>query len=1492
VRLVFRAEKQLRAQTVRVRELSASIDVLTRMTRARLALNTPVAPTLTAETAAAAAQPTGTELETLEELAMARAVLNSHDDELHQMAADLAAVTGGQRSSPEHVKALISTHIDAADYMMLQFQRMAMQLKEVEQRAHPLSGNPDLAADVSGRDLVVGSQEEEEEHDLSLVVADNNAAVSAPAAPLSAPNIAVDADAGGDTDVADADSFTDTPSDAATDPAEVDIGVERVVPTDGDNGNGNGGDDADDGNGDSMTRTDSDTAEGTSVDSWPSDPDSGDESGSTRCADLQFVRDFPGETPSALAVEDTLNSLKYLANTLSSAVTRSATNVSSPTTLFKYICACFGTVMTTPSFLVCPRNVLAEFLRSDSLYLGPGGEFALFQALVRWARFRLRAYGLDSADPALVRLELHDLLPLVRFNALSPAEVARITGGLSLPEDFERELLLARCRDHARAADVAAAADADATASTNESEYVSPTGVAGLSHWIRSFLPYPLARKPRRDAPAPPRAETRADVRTAAELFLPHFAVPDPAHPLPAPGLGAPAQTPPRRSLFTSAEAEALRRLAAAGAEWGSVHRTMAAASFLDVNLVEPSRQQIQDVEAWRSDVALAAAAAVDGENAGNNAVAPRRRPRNNQWAAAHPQLDGVSALFGHQGYRNRVSNVPAELESLTNADPHIVLGAQERRGPFKEFHRTNVLPINDGFLQMRRMPRFIHSPLQEPGAMQALLFPVVTRTAIEAASALGSVAPRLPEQSPYPLLALGDLGSLRLGTRAAANSDAAAVAARGAPVRVQSHTNPMIRRQPLSLALEPSDPTVLFEEGAHAMRYRAGALTIRRPQQRAAAAMSFEAVVAANDIAYVSSVAVPGAMAVLASLPVEATTPAALESAAPELPAESTNDAVVAQQSVTENTLKSAEDANDAAALAEDEAFATATEVADAGVLVAACAGDLATTGDGERFAADAGDAPSSSSQPVSRPSSPPVLGERPPPIYAPLQPKIPRVPNLSLDVVVGPPRVAYLDLNGERIEVFEADVFMGPDLPAEEGDAALAVLHFPGMSVLPRRRPEAAFKMPLTDMPAADNKSSRWLFLRQFLQMHSSTVTDMEMTVWMGTSIGSQWIGWFYTASMTLFTASLFYRSVAVPLFVGALRWLCPSSPLLNTCEALDIHHPDEVTPELLGAVAEEHARPIALSPALAGEYVPMRPVNWLIAAMLVLEANAVAAFASGLLPLVPKLVFPVVYSSLMSMSLQHVYPVATSRSKLHASWAYTIAAAISAVLLHLKLAGLLSISTNVACAPALIFCVFHTTVSFLVYFFPSNAHVASLGRWMGRFVPIARKVGLLRSAAALFAALALRTHLAAEVDGVIFSSSLIPKALSEAVSERFTLIIDTVLFRLPVRSLPGLYVAGPLKLFRAAWPDVVSLASPMSLLPTGFFRGVLGFINPWNWAKMFFNPTSYLARAWLWGYFFFRRAAAFPKKTWEHRNYSIDALVTASAKMCGAAFPDRSV
>ena len=98
----------------------------------------------------------------------------------------------------------------------------------------------------------------------------------------------------------------------------------------------------------------------------------------------------------------------------------------------------FGTAMAQPLFLALSRSALRRFLVCDELNCG--SEFALFQAVVRWGRFRLRAYGLDDTDPALVRLELHDLLPLIRFGAMTAAELAAVTQGMPLPEGFDCEL--------------------------------------------------------------------------------------------------------------------------------------------------------------------------------------------------------------------------------------------------------------------------------------------------------------------------------------------------------------------------------------------------------------------------------------------------------------------------------------------------------------------------------------------------------------------------------------------------------------------------------------------------------------------------------------------------------------------------------------------------------------------------------------------------------------------------------------------------------------------------------------------------------------------------------------------------------------------------------------------------------------------------------------------------------------------------------------------
>ena len=102
-----------------------------------------------------------------------------------------------------------------------------------------------------------------------------------------------------------------------------------------------------------------------------------------------------------------------------------STYITPSMTEYHYALAVFETTVHTPAFLALSRVVLREcFLRSPLLQCD---EFALFQALVRWGRVRLRANGLDDQDPRLVRLELWDLLPLIRFQVFSTAELNAVT---------------------------------------------------------------------------------------------------------------------------------------------------------------------------------------------------------------------------------------------------------------------------------------------------------------------------------------------------------------------------------------------------------------------------------------------------------------------------------------------------------------------------------------------------------------------------------------------------------------------------------------------------------------------------------------------------------------------------------------------------------------------------------------------------------------------------------------------------------------------------------------------------------------------------------------------------------------------------------------------------------------------------------------------------------------------------------------------------------
>jgi hypothetical protein len=92
---------------------------------------------------------------------------------------------------------------------------------------------------------------------------------------------------------------------------------------------------------------------------------------------------------------------------------------------YHFACSVFETAMHTPAFLALPRDILRDsFLKSARLNCD---EFALFQGVVRWARYRVRRAGLNDGDPRLVRLELYDLLPLIRFRQMSSAELDALT---------------------------------------------------------------------------------------------------------------------------------------------------------------------------------------------------------------------------------------------------------------------------------------------------------------------------------------------------------------------------------------------------------------------------------------------------------------------------------------------------------------------------------------------------------------------------------------------------------------------------------------------------------------------------------------------------------------------------------------------------------------------------------------------------------------------------------------------------------------------------------------------------------------------------------------------------------------------------------------------------------------------------------------------------------------------------------------------------------
>jgi hypothetical protein len=92
---------------------------------------------------------------------------------------------------------------------------------------------------------------------------------------------------------------------------------------------------------------------------------------------------------------------------------------------FKYAAHCFADAVRSPLFLALPVRALQAFAASNDVRCS---EFVLFQALVRWARFRLHAHGLDSTDPRLVRLELGPLLSLIRFARFTPQEAALLAG--------------------------------------------------------------------------------------------------------------------------------------------------------------------------------------------------------------------------------------------------------------------------------------------------------------------------------------------------------------------------------------------------------------------------------------------------------------------------------------------------------------------------------------------------------------------------------------------------------------------------------------------------------------------------------------------------------------------------------------------------------------------------------------------------------------------------------------------------------------------------------------------------------------------------------------------------------------------------------------------------------------------------------------------------------------------------------------------------------
>ncbi len=91
--------------------------------------------------------------------------------------------------------------------------------------------------------------------------------------------------------------------------------------------------------------------------------------------------------------------------------------------VWSYIMESFETLMYLPSFLNLPGYALRAILSAADL---AANEFLVYQSVIRWARFRIHKRGEDHTNALLVRAEMNELIPHIRFPLMTAEELVYV----------------------------------------------------------------------------------------------------------------------------------------------------------------------------------------------------------------------------------------------------------------------------------------------------------------------------------------------------------------------------------------------------------------------------------------------------------------------------------------------------------------------------------------------------------------------------------------------------------------------------------------------------------------------------------------------------------------------------------------------------------------------------------------------------------------------------------------------------------------------------------------------------------------------------------------------------------------------------------------------------------------------------------------------------------------------------------------------------------